>query len=185
MSLSGLSWKQKFLPWFFLFLLKIIIKSWLQEQIGQYIPSYSFLRTTSRQHISTAIKSHVYLWISTKFLTVWHKGLLYKLHKLNTSQYSLYTIKNLLENRTAVSSHRQHAFLRSLSPPNKNCRKVQPSHHFSTTLTFTTYTTTISNTKIKLTKLLTYYNTRTTLHLLCTTKLPRKRYQNYNHWLRD
>jgi len=37
--------------------------------------------------------------INKAFDSVWHKGLLYKLHELKTAKYLLHIIKNLLDNR--------------------------------------------------------------------------------------
>jgi len=95
-------------------LLELIIKNRLQEQIEQHIPLYQFgfkpkhstkhpffilTNNTQTTHLTGNKTACLFMNINKTFDTVWHKGLLYKLHKLDTRKYLLYTIRNLLENR--------------------------------------------------------------------------------------
>lgn len=95
-------------------LFEIIIKKRIEKELNQHIPIYQFgfKKKHSSLHplfilinniqTSNLLKNHTAcLFIDTNkaFDNVWHKGLLYKLYKLNTSDYLIHTIKNLLENR--------------------------------------------------------------------------------------
>jgi len=87
--------------------------------------------------------------INKAFDSVWHKGLLYKLHRLNTSKYLLYTIRNLLENRqlhVRIDNTLSFAFS---SEQGLLQGAPLPYNIYFTISTATTYTTTTSGTKTK------------------------------------
>lgn len=91
-----------------------IIKNRLEKLVGPHIPAYQFgfklkhstmhprfvltnnIQTT---HLDDGRTACLFMDINKAFDSVWHAGLLYKLHKLNTPKHLLYTIKNLLQNR--------------------------------------------------------------------------------------
>lgn len=91
-----------------------IIKNRIQEAIGNQIPGYQFGFKTGHSTIhplsiltnnveSSKLNRNksgaVFLDINKAFDSVWHQGLLFKLHKLGCPKYIIFLINSLLTNR--------------------------------------------------------------------------------------
>ena len=92
-----------------------ILRNTLTKVVGEKIPKHQFgfkekcstlhplmilasnIETAKHQNLKTAA---LFMDIEKAFDNVWHKGLLYKLHKLKTPRYLINIIKKFLENRT-------------------------------------------------------------------------------------
>lgn len=94
-----------------------IIKSRLEEAVSAAIPIYQFgfVKGKSTLNALTTLVSNVeasklsnkktaalFLDIAKAFDSVWHRGLLYKLHQLQCPQHLLHTVKNFLHSRSLI-----------------------------------------------------------------------------------